>query len=460
MPSFLRAVWFRNATLYAVLFLAVASLAGVLAYRNVESGLQHAVIDAVAVDQGAMMAEFEVGGLPALTEAVTERLAETSGVERFYALETSRTPALSGNIAFMPASSVFEGSVMPTAQNGGTTALPIHAIGSTVEFAGGRLFVGRNVTALDTTLGILRESFVLASALLFLAALALGVALGLHSERRIRAMAVDMRRVVESGMKDRMTSSRRSDEYERLADDINIMLDRLHGLMEGIRHVTTNIAHDLRTPLSRLRQNLEGLQSASAFGGRRNAALAKCVSEVDSVNNTFEALLRIAEIEDGSRRKAFRATDLSILAVELEELYADFAGSAGLKLTGDFEYGVRVWGDRDLLLQMGANLIENAIRHASAGGVIRIELKTSGRQAIVSVSDAGPGIPPAEHDKVFRRLYKGEASRGGAGQGLGLSLVAAIADLHFAKVKLLDNNPGLWVEIVLPLYSGSENGEP
>lgn len=344
MASFLRTIWFRNAVFYSFLFLTVGGLAGVLTYRYVESGLRQSVFDAVAVDQSAMMAEFGVSGWPALTEAVTERLAETSGAERFYALQASGTPSLSGNIASMPASSAFDGSVKPTAQNGGATGLPIHAIGSTIEFAGGRLFVGRNVTMLDTTLGILRDSFVVASVLLFLAALALGIALGLHSERRIRTMAMDMRRVVESGMKDRLSSSPRSDEYDRLADDINIMLDRLHRLMEGIRHVSTNIAHDLRTPLSRLRQDLEGLQSTSAFGGsRRKAVVAKCVSKVDAVNNTFEALLRIAEIEDGSRRKAFKTTDLSVLVVEMEELYADFAASAGLKLIGDFEYGVRVW---------------------------------------------------------------------------------------------------------------------
>jgi signal transduction histidine kinase len=457
MPSVLKAVWFRNAVLYALLFVGVAGLAGFLTYRSVAQELRAAVLEAVSKDQDAMMAEYKTGGLPALKEAVAERLTETSGAERLYSLETADGKAASsGNIGSMPAPLVFDGFVQPITTTPATSNMVIHAVGSSVEFAGGKLFVGRNVSTLDLTLNVLRGSFVAASALLFFAALALGTLLGLHSERRIAAMAADMRRVVKSGMSERLNDYGSSNEYDRLTSDINRMLDQLQRLMDGIRHVTTNIAHDLRTPLFRLRQNLEQLHQVRELDTDGSAALANCSSEIDRMNETFAALLRIAEVEDGSRRQAFTKIDLSELIIELEELYAESAAAAGLQLVCDFEYGVRTWGDRELLFQMGANLVENAMHYGLEGGKIGLRLVTNGRRATIIVSDAGPGIPASEHDKVFRRLYKIEKSRNTKGHGLGLSLVAAIADLHFAEIKLADNSPGLKVEISLPAFPQPE----
>lgn len=457
MPSFFRTIWFRNSMLYALLFFTVASLAGMLTYRSVESGLKQSVLGAVTEDQKFLMSEFSAGGVKALKEAVNERLAETSGTERLYGLQETTLPSsVLGNIPAISSVPVYYGHIQLGTPSIGTIGSAVHVIGITEKFPGGQLFVGRNVSALDLTLEVLRRSFALASVLFFAAALVLGSFLGMHSERRIGSMASGMRRIVNSGMKERLAAKGSSNEYDRLARDINVMLNQLQDLMEGLRHVTTNIAHDLRTPLFRLRQDLENLQLAGEqVNNNQVAALSNCMAEVDRMNETFGALLRIAEIEDGSRRQAFREVELSDLVVELEELYIESAASAGLTLTCDFEYGVRIWGDRELLLQLAANLIENAIRHASTGGTIGLALVTHGKQAILSVSDAGPGIPATEYEKVFRRLYKRDTSRNSAGHGLGLSLVAAIADLHHASIRLSDNLPGLKVEVAFPLFPHS-----
>lgn len=453
MPDFFCSLWFRNAMIYTLLFLVVAALAGVLTYRSVEVDLHRSVLAAVATDQSNMMTEFAAGGLPALKEAVQERLSETSGAERFYVLQSQSMSVLLGNMVEFPSTATFDGTT-------DVKGKPVHILGTAVTFSGGSLFVGRSVASLDATLATLKESFILASIGLFFVALGLGTLLGLHSEWRIRSMAREMRSVIDSGMKSRLTTSTQKNEYDRLSSDINIMLERLSHLVEGIRHVSTNIAHDLRAPLFRLRQKLETLVTKNSSGDcLESKSIVGSLGEVDAMNQTCEALLRIAEIEDGSKRQAFMRVDLSALMIEIEDLYSSMTEAEGGKLICDFEYGVRVWGDRDLLLQMIANLVENALRHGATGGVVTLGLRTIDQQALLSVSDAGPGIPPSEHEKVFRRLYRGDSSRSTSGQGLGLSLVAAVVELHQADIKLLDNHPGLKVEVKMPVYTGNEAGE-
>jgi signal transduction histidine kinase len=227
------------------------------------------------------------------------------------------------------------------------------------------------------------------------------------------------------------------------------MLDRLVELMDGVRLVSNAIAHDLRTPLARLRGRLESALREADSPARFRAAAEAALQELDQVVRLFDALLRIAEIEAGHRRAAFAPVDLAALAADIAELYQPLAEQRGLTLETALAPAACA-GDRMLLAQVVANLLDNAIKYTPAGGRILIETRRLGSEAEVAVADDGPGIPPEEREKVTRRFYRLEASRTSPGSGLGLSLVVSVAKLHGGRLDLADNAPGLRARLLLP----------
>jgi signal transduction histidine kinase len=265
-------------------------------------------------------------------------------------------------------------------------------------------------------------------------------------------MAKACRAIMDGDLKARIPVRGTQDELDRLAGTINEMLARIAALMENLRQVTTDIAHDLRTPVSHLRNRLERArsecQTLEAYAQELNAAIVKA----DEILGLFSALLRVAQIEGGARRAAFDTIELGPLLTHIRELFdpvADEAGDCLLLLVRDH---ATVHGDRALLIQTLSNLVENAILHTPSGTNIEISLSRVDNKAVVMVRDNGPGVPEDEYPKLFRRLYRGEASRTRPGYGLGLSLVKAVAELHGATLQIL-NDPGLGlaVEISLPL---------
>jgi signal transduction histidine kinase len=249
-------------------------------------------------------------------------------------------------------------------------------------------------------------------------------------------------------------SATRGDEFDRLSDNLNGMLDRIEKLVEGLRQVSTDIAHDLRTPLARLRQELEKIRADAAdqAAPAHLAAIDTAVAQADDLLATFAGLLRIAQLESGAARFVFTRVDLSAIASTVLEVYRPAAEEKRQKLEGQIAHSVCVAGDRALLTQMVANVAENAIRHAAEGAAIEIVLQPRSQDGpLLTISDTGPGVPPNERQNVFRRFYRLDASRGSPGNGLGLSLVAAIADLHGIAVRLLENAPhGLQVQLAFP----------
>ena len=240
------------------------------------------------------------------------------------------------------------------------------------------------------------------------------------------------------------------DDFDLLSASLNEMLDRIHTLMDGLRQVSNDIAHDLRTPLTRLRQRLEIARTRSTTVDQYRQLVDTVIGDTDEILKTFAAMLRVAEIEAGTARARFAPVDLSALLKALVELYAALAEDQQQSLDGRIEHGLVVRGDRELLTQMFVNLVENALRHTPPGTRIEVTAELVAGRPVAVVADSGPGIPPAERDKVFRRFYRLDASRATAGSGLGLSLVAAIAELHHVKVELTDNAPGLRVTLRFP----------
>jgi signal transduction histidine kinase len=242
------------------------------------------------------------------------------------------------------------------------------------------------------------------------------------------------------------------DDIDAVSGQVNSALDRLSALVDGMREVSANIAHDLKTPLNRLQMVLESAADKTAAGKDVSGELADARTESLQINETFDALLRIAQIEAGARKARFVDVDVGHIVETIGEVYADVAEDDGKSLSTGLVPGTKwhVHGDRDLLMQMLANLVENALRHCPPATAIELSVARQDDRVLVKVCDSGPGIPAEERDNVFRRLYRLDSSRTTPGSGLGLSLVKAVADLHGAAIILKDNNPGLAVIVSFP----------
>ena len=258
------------------------------------------------------------------------------------------------------------------------------------------------------------------------------------------------RRIMEGDLGQRVPTRGTGDEFDRLASNTNDMLDRIQLLMEGLRQVSNDIAHDLRTPLTHLRQRLEATRTGPRIVEAYETAVDAASADVDTILRIFASLLRIAQVEAGTRRSGFTDLDLSEVFAAIAEAYGPVAEDAGQVLMAEIAPGLRTRGDRDLLTQMLANLVENAIRHAGTGARINVSLRCDGSGLRGSVSDTGPGIPDAQRDRVFGRFVRLDAFRPGEGHGLGLALVKAVADLHGIIIEFADNGPGLRATLRIP----------
>jgi signal transduction histidine kinase len=264
--------------------------------------------------------------------------------------------------------------------------------------------------------------------------------------------ATTLSKVSRGEIAERVPITESHDDLDHVAAQINATLAHLQKLIESVNQASSDIAHDLKKPIGRLRRRLElALRSATDVETFRSQ-VEESLQELDSIVETFEALLRITQIEAGARRARFSHVELGTVLADVADVYEPVAEEAGDRLVSSVAIAERaqVTGDRELLTQLFANLIENAIRHSPKGTRIDVSLATRGERHIAVVADSGPGIPAHECENVFRRLYRLERERMSPGSGLGLSLVAAIAELHGAGVILSDNTPGLRVEVSFP----------
>jgi len=283
-----------------------------------------------------------------------------------------------------------------------------------------------------------------------------GLLVGLITRRalmsRVHSLRQTVSAIIHGDLKHRLPTNVSDDELNTLARTINGMLEQIEQLVHGVRNVSNSIAHDLRTPLAELRSRLEELALMRPAPEATFAEIDGAVADVDRVIRIFDALLRLAEIDAGLRRSGFVALDLVDLAATAVEFYAPAAEIKNIRLQLHAAAPLRVSGDPVLLAQALSNLIDNALKYAPEGGLIEvtIEGRADGR-AEIAVTDDGPGIKDSEKAKVIERFYRGDASRGTPGVGLGLSLAQAVAKLHGSALELSDRNPGLRVVLALPL---------
>ena len=266
--------------------------------------------------------------------------------------------------------------------------------------------------------------------------------------------------IVDGDLSHRLPARGESEELDQLAQTVNRMLDQIEHLVHGVRHVSNAIAHDLRTPLAELRSRLEELSVARPDTETTFAEIEAAVADVDRVIGVFNALLRLAEIDTGARRSGFIPVDVVKVASDVADFYQPVAELKGVNLTFESDGDPTVAGDPLLLSQAISNLIENALKFGPRHGTISIATRHANGTVEIIVSDHGPGIPDGEKAKVIERFYRGDASRGTPGVGLGLSLVAAVARLHGGKLEFSDNQPGLRATLVLAAMPGPVRGRP
>lgn len=319
---------------------------------------------------------------------------------------------------------------------------------------GERLVVAADRDWIEHTDRRIEEVFALA----FLAACAFGVAgaaiLGLYLRRRLQAISLAAE-AIGGDVRSRIPVGPRGDEFDQVSVTLNRMLDRIEGLLDNLRQVSSDIAHDLRTPLARLRTRLEaGLLEAN--DEKAAAVMEQSMRQIDEALSLFAAILRIAEVESGETRRLFAPVDVSSLATELAESYAPAIADGGRELVWSVDPGLMANGDRELLAQAGVNLIENAQNHTPPGTRIRLEAKANGNHVRLQVADDGPGVPERDLVRIVKRFARLDTSRNKAGYGLGLNLVSAVATLHGGRLTLKNCAPGLVGILDLPaLPAGS-----
>jgi signal transduction histidine kinase len=434
---FLHTEAFRLSAIYAAIFALSVILLGGLALVITERAFRDQVVQFSQADIAAIQNGYDVEGLGEAREVVQQSMAGP-GVSDYFLLQKDGK-FVAGNLPVMPPrTGVF------SLNRGGHEILGVGKMLAPGVYA----WSGSDLARVQ----IARREIVQTMIWLFAAALLLAVTGGALVSRsflrRSDAMARACRAIMDGDLKARIPVRGTQDELDRLAGTINEMLDRIVALMGNLHQVTNDIAHDLRTPVSQLRQGLERAQEGPQSGHAQ--ALGAAIAKTDDILVLFAAMLRIAEIEGGKRRAAFVPVALGALLGRLHELFGPVAEAAGHTLAVDIRHDVEVRGDPALLTQLLSNLIENAILHTPPGTHITVTLTVQDGRPALTVADDGPGVPASEHGKLFQRLYRREASRTHPGHGLGLSIAQAIAELHGAQIGVLPGSPGLAIRVLFP----------
>jgi signal transduction histidine kinase len=444
-----RTYGFRITLLYIALFgVCVLMLFAVIYWATAEF-MEEQLRAAIDTEMASLVDDYGSSGIDSTIDAIKRRVGSREHEASYYLLQDASGRKVAGNLAAMPAINGWYELPIPPQGDDSDPSDTLMAQGEVLS-NGWFLAVGQDTDQFtdfeDLIVNIAAGSLAAAFALAVIG----GLATSASMLRRVTAITDAGRDIMRGNLARRIALRGNGDEFDRLSGNLNEMLDRIQMLMDGLRQVSNDIAHDLRTPLTRLRQRLELARAKATTVADYQAAVDQALAETDEILDTFGALLRIAQIEAGTRRSAFTEVDLSGVLQTIVETYAAVAEDHQHGLASRIAEGVTVQGDRQLLTQMIANLVENALRHTPTGTRIEIELAEPSSAPVCVIRDNGPGIPEPERQKVFRRFYRLDSSRATPGSGLGLSLVAAVAELHRIAIEVGDNRPGLQVTLRFP----------
>lgn len=446
--------------LAAYLFIFALFAGSVIAYLgwHTQRLVTRQAVEAIEADTRFMQAQFERGGINRLVNLVNRRAgAPDAGL----LLVTSfNGDPLAGNMMNLPLNFLDKQGwrEIDYVRTDDSAAPPSRALVHVVFLPGEyRLLIGRDVVEREELRQIIIGPAVWGLALLVVLGMAGGLFITRRVLKRIDQMTAISDGIMAGDLSGRLAVSGTGDEFDRLALSLNAMLDRIEALMAGLKQVSDNIAHDLKTPLTRLRNRAEEALRTAQSPDELRAALDGAIEEADNLIRVFNALLMIARLEAGRASENMGELDLSEIVSGLAELYEPLAEEAELTLTCEVAPGLKVQGNRELIGQALNNLIDNALKYGApeqgGDGTVAVSARQIGDQVELSVADHGPGIPEVDRGRVLDRFVRLDASRSKPGFGLGLSLVAGVVRLHGGQLRLEDNAPGLRVVILLPAGS-------
>lgn len=423
---------------------------------NARRVIENEINSTIDAEIKGLAEQYGQGGMRRLVMLI-ERRSQQPGAS-LYLLTNSAGQRIAGNISSIPVSvlqtaGTYETHYQPQedSERGESRAM----VKSFVIPNGFRIVVGRDVEDRNRARDAAQRTFRYALGLMVLVGGLAGLLIARRVLKRVDAMTETTQRIMAGSISDRLAVTGSGDELDRLAVNLNAMLDRIHELMKGLQQVSDNIAHDLKTPLTRLRNRAEDALRNGENPEALKKALENAIDDSDGLIRVFNALLTIARLESGNAQPDMISFDIAAMLRDMIELYEPVADEAKISLDADLPESLFVTGNRELIGQAFANLIDNAMKYAApdnqTGGKVMISARAANGNAICTVADTGPGIPPEDRERVLKRFERLETARSQPGFGLGLSLVAAVAKLHNASLLLEDNLPGLRVSLKFPL---------
>ncbi|MCA3359662.1 MAG: HAMP domain-containing protein [Roseomonas sp.] len=425
-----------------MLFLAAILGFALMLWWGTAGTLSRQIDDAIRADALGLQEQWRSGGTKAVVEAIGERLAVDIDDHAIYLLTDGAGRRLAGNLDRWPAAADMPGAwaADKVRRDGVTIPARLHHVPLD---QGHRLLVGRDATDREKLRTLLSEALLWSFAVAVAFALAGAAALRRALADRLRAASVTAGAIAGGDLSRRVPLSAQRDEFDQLGESMNAMLDRIDQLMVGIKGVSDSIAHDLRTPIARARMRLENALLTAPDEDSLRTAMETTVADLDGISRVFQALLRIAEAEAGARRAAFAHFNLTAVLSDAAEVYGALAEERGQHLETSWPERLEMIGDRDMVLQAIANLLDNAVKFTPEGGTIRLSASAPARgKREIIVRDEGPGLAAEDRARAGQRFFRADPSRALPGSGLGLSLVKAVAVLHGGELRLGDAQPG------------------
>lgn len=442
---------FRLAFAYVLLFAASFGVLAAITYFSVTAELSRQFHTRIVTESRALQTDFRLGGVSQLLRTVSERQRGhlVDGLD--YSLVDSHGKHVFGTMPVVSCKPGWTTIFGPPDGDEDPGEMEQLAVYVTPLTNGVCLFVGNDWGEVQHYGRVVLQTF----AWVFLLSLTLAVAGGLFLSsaflKRIDTIRQTADAIIGGDIRRRIPRRKAPDELDKLAATLNLMLDRMTALMDSLRELSNNIAHDLRTPLGRMQRLLEEARGKDMTAEEYQSAIERCGQELDGVLEMFGAILRISQIESGNRRRGFKKLDLSALVLETCETFSPAFEEDGKSLCYEVQPGLSIHGDPELMTLSLSNLLENANLHTPASSIISVSLINVGGQAELAVSDNGDGVPEPLRAKIFERFFRVDSSRATGGNGLGLSIVAAVTELHAGRVFADDNKPGLRIGMELRL---------
>ncbi|GJL82729.1 MAG: two-component sensor histidine kinase [marine bacterium B5-7] len=450
----LRSSTFKLTLLYISLFSTSVIILFAFIYWSTLSYMTEQADEALNLEIRGLKERYKDAGLNGLTQLIRDRInTQPPSGSTIYLLTSFRFDSIVGNLDRWPRGPEdAEGFIDFVLEDSRFEPRPvIHVRARAFNLDGGfRLLVGRGIE--DLFIARKRIIWTLGWGLGIMVLLGLigSILMSRGMLRRIDQITATSEQIVSGDLGRRVPTRGTGDDFDRLSEHLNRMLDQIESLLDSVRRISDNIAHDLKTPLTRLRNRLE---SMSHSGADFHHHLDPAIREADGLLSTFNALLRIARIENDARKEGFSSIRLEEVVADVVELYEPLAEEKLQTLTLEQRHTPPINGDRDLVFQAVANILDNAVKYTPENGIIQVSIKTGGKRVRVTVTDNGPGIPDALHEKVVQRFFRTDSSRNQSGNGLGLSMVAAVCKLHGAQLRFEELDPGLSVhmDFMLPV---------